>query len=178
MPNSPAARRVKDAYLELLSERPGRRITVTAVARKARINRITFYRLYETLDDVLVDMLDDFDQTINDIMSGMDYEDPNHMNLLRLLLGNHRRNMPMLRAVLLSDKASLLERRIEDGVRRPVVEQLFAGTGDLTTQERMYLSFYSAGIVRVIGDWIRGGCKEDVDEVVAFLAGASATSPS
>lgn len=178
MPSSPAARRVKDAYLELLSERPGRRITVTAVAHKAHINRITFYRLYETLDDVLVDMLDDFDQTINDIMGRMDFEGSDNMDSLRLLLENHRRNMPMLRAVLLSDKAALLERRIEDGVRRPVLEQLYAGKGELTTQERMHLSFYSAGIARVVGDWIRGGCQEDVDEVVAFLAGASVTSLS
>ena len=178
MPSSPAARRVKDAYLELLSERPGRRITVTAVAHKAHINRITFYRLYESLDDVLVDVLDDFDQTINDIMGRMDYTSSSYETSLRDLLEHHQQNMPMLRAVLLSDKAALLERRIEDGVRRPVLEQLYAGKGELTTQERMHLSFYSAGIARVVGDWIRGGCQEDVDEVVAFLAGASVTSLS
>ena len=175
MGNSPAARRVKAAYLGLLEEKPSGRITVTEVARRAHINRITFYRLYETLDDVLIDALDEFDETVVELMGQMDYEAPDRGGSLHPLLEHHRRNMPMLRAILESDKAPVLERRIEDGVRRPVTEQLYAGRSDLMPQERMYLSFYSAGIARVIGDWIRGGCQEDMDEVLAFLASASAS---
>ena len=127
MGNSPAARRVKAAYLELLEENPSGRITVTEVARRAHINRITFYRLYETLDDVLIDALDEFDETVVELMGQMDYEAPDRGGSLHPLLEHHRRNMPMLRAILESDKAPVLERRIEDGVRRPVTEQLYAG---------------------------------------------------
>ena len=160
MPNSPAARRIKDAYLELLERFPDGPITVTQIAQRAKVNRVTFYRLYETQEAVLLDILDEFDASNKVYMDTLDpfgrYDIP-----VKQMLEHHRRNMPMLRTVLLSSVAPVLERRIENGVRNPV-----STAGALSD---MMLSFYVAGVSKVICDWIRGGCAEDVDELIGFF---------
>jgi len=47
---------IKDTYVELISELPPHKITVTEVCRRADINRGTFYLHYEALPDVMKDL--------------------------------------------------------------------------------------------------------------------------
>ena len=164
MPNSPAARRIKDAFLQLLERYPNGPITVTQIAQRAKVNRVTFYRLFETQEAVLLDILDDFDRDNRMYMEELDPGSANEA-LVRQMLDHHRRNMPMLRTVLASNMAPVLERRIEGGILRPIRER-----GIL---KGMDLSFYVAGISKVICDWILGGCEEEIDELIAFLAHTS-----
>lgn len=44
------------AFEELICEKPYSKITVTELARRAQINKKTFYRYYETLDDLLAEL--------------------------------------------------------------------------------------------------------------------------
>ena len=47
---------IKDVYVELLSELPASKITVTEICRRADINRGTFYLHYEGLPNVMDDL--------------------------------------------------------------------------------------------------------------------------
>ena len=165
MPNSPAAKRIKEAYLELLGQFPNGPITVTQIAQRAHVNRVTFYRLYETQEEVLLDILDEFDRNNRACMVGFDqsssYELP-----VRKMLELHRANMPMLRTVLRSSMAPVLEKRIEGGIRNPVIAD--------ASLSSMLMTFYVAGISKVICEWLLGGCVESVDEMIAFLSGSNA----
>jgi len=165
VPTSPAARRIKDAYLKLLERFPYGPITVTQIAQQAKVTRVTFYRLYETQEAVLLDILDEFTESNQVYMDELDpsgrYDIP-----VRQMLEHHRRNMPMLRTVLLSSMAPVLERRIENGVRNPV--------SSANVLSNMMLSFYVAGVSKVICDWIRGGCTECIDELIKFFRDSSA----
>lgn len=167
---SPAARRIKAAFLELLEENPDGPITVTQIAQRAHVNRVTFYRLYETQEAVLFDILAEFDQRIESDMAdiGRLYSTDGTPEV-RGLLEYHRSNMPMLCTVLKSSFAPILERRIEDGVRDPMRRMSDYLEQDSPFMDELFLSFYSAGIGRVMCDWIRGGCRQSVDEIVQFL---------
>ena len=172
MGSSPARRRIKDAYLELLAESPQGPITVTQIAQRAHVNRVTFYRLFETQEAVLLDILDEFDKATLEKMPevGTSYEDSS--SIVGELMEHHRQNMPMLRTVLGSSMAPILEQRIGDGVRNPVRGYLNRSL-DPTLSGEMFLSFYVAGITRVVCDWIRGGCKESIDDMLGFFKSAS-----
>ena len=50
---------IKDALLELLEHSPFDKITVAALCRQAEITRATFYLHFQSLDEVLGDVLDD-----------------------------------------------------------------------------------------------------------------------
>ena len=43
---------IETAYLEVLAERPGSKITVKEVCTRAAVNRTTFYKYYEDADDL------------------------------------------------------------------------------------------------------------------------------
>lgn len=50
---------IKDALLELIDEKPYEHIKVAELCRKAEISRATFYLHYDSLDEVLDDVIDD-----------------------------------------------------------------------------------------------------------------------
>ena len=52
--------RIKDAVLSLLGQTSIRDITVAEVARRAHVNRATFYRHYSNVRDVLLEIEDNF----------------------------------------------------------------------------------------------------------------------
>ena len=49
--------RIRDAYIKLLMDKSEPRLTVTAIARQANIDRKTFYLHYETVEDVMLDLV-------------------------------------------------------------------------------------------------------------------------
>lgn len=55
---------IRDTFMDLLSEKPMAKITISELCLRAQINRKTFYRHYTTLEDVAAqvenDMLDEF----------------------------------------------------------------------------------------------------------------------
>lgn len=169
---SPAARRIKAAFLELLEDNPDGPITVTQIAQRAHVNRVTFYRLYGTLEDVLADILDGFTEENNELIERIDESADPYGDEIRAVLEHYRRNMPALRTILNSSMRDVFARNVEDGARNPF-EELFGKPSSGTRS--MLVSFYAAGISRVICDWIQGGCKEGVDEVLGFLERALAS---
>lgn len=165
MPDSPAAQRIKTAYLDLLEKYPGGPITVTQIAQRAHVNRVTFYRLYETQEDVLLDILDEFDRENREYLGGIPFDEIDDEETVKLMLEHHRRNMHMLRAVLKSSMAPVLERRIEKGISGPAM----ARSDRIEGFSHLLMSYYTAGTSAIICEWIKGGCEESVDTVMDIL---------
>lgn len=167
MRSSKSAARIREAFISLLEEFPQGPITVTQIAQRAHVNRITFYRLFETKEAVLEDILDGFteenDETIAQIRNDRNLREP----LIRMSLEHHKRHMPTLRTILNSYLRLVFVQRVEEGIRAPIssVQQNHSGC-----MGSLYTSFYVAGISHVICDWVQGGCKESIDEVLTFLA--------
>ena len=166
MKTSKGAARIREAFISLLKEFPQGPITVTQIAQRAHVNRITFYRLYETKEAVLEDILDGFneenDEYFNQIQPEVSFQD----TIVRASLEHHKRHMPTLKTILNSYLGSVFVHQVEEGIRRPLEDARQNRPG---SRDSMLISFYVAGISRVICDWIQGGCKESIDEVLSFL---------
>lgn len=69
---------IYQAFEDLICEKDYSKITVTELARRAQINKKTFYRYYETLDDLLVELqaryADEYLQQIKDCQYPQDWE--------------------------------------------------------------------------------------------------------
>ncbi len=59
---------LKNGLLELLSEKPLQKITISEICNKSEINRTTFYKYYGSQQDLLDDICKDF---LNDIENGL-----------------------------------------------------------------------------------------------------------
>ena len=159
------------AYLELVEEMPARRITVSALVERAGVNRSTFYRRYQTLDDVFDDVMLSLDEeTLGvwspDVRSGVPRDDD-----LQSLLELHKQHADTLRTILNSELAP----RYADHVSRIVTDRLhdIRGTqGPDPMGHDLLVSFLAAGTTQLICDWTRDGCTEDVEVVVGLLRAA------
>lgn len=73
---------IKNSLIDLLAEKNVSKITVTELAEKAMINRKTFYRHYNTVQDVVDDINYDI---INDVISHAKKSDRDGNNLVNQL---------------------------------------------------------------------------------------------
>jgi AcrR family transcriptional regulator len=62
-------RLLKEAFMELLAEKPYESITVSDVARKADLNRGTFYAHFDNVDDLMRAVMSDTADTISVFLS-------------------------------------------------------------------------------------------------------------
>lgn len=59
---------IYQAFEELICELDYDKITVTELAKRALINKKTFYRYYPTLDDLLAEMQEQYSQAYIDVI--------------------------------------------------------------------------------------------------------------
>lgn len=64
---------IYQAFEELICEKDYPKITVTELARRAQINKKTFYRYYETLDDLLAELQARYSQEYLKEVKGFQY---------------------------------------------------------------------------------------------------------
>ena len=77
-------RLLKEAFMELLAEKPYESITVSDVARKADLNRGTFYAHYASVHDLLMQMEDEMLAEINEVLSSLLPADGGEVSSLRI----------------------------------------------------------------------------------------------
>lgn len=60
---------IQRAYIDLVIEKGYQHVTITDIADRADINRMTFYAHYETIEDIFSEFVDDMEHTIRDAVS-------------------------------------------------------------------------------------------------------------
>lgn len=64
---------IYDAFEQLICEKDYQKITVTELARRAQVNKKTFYRYYPTLDDLLIELQARYSQAYLKEISDLQY---------------------------------------------------------------------------------------------------------
>lgn len=159
---------IRATFLELLGEMPAHKITVSKLVSRAGVNRSTFYRNYAVLDDVLDDIFDQVESETDRILSDNAGEERLRERIMGPLL-RYRERAAWLRTILNSEKAPLLEARMEREVAKRL--QVGALSGEVVREipASLYASFFTAGITRMMCEWIRTGCTEDIDDVAHYI---------
>lgn len=55
---------IKTAFLQLLSNKPFHEITITDIVKRAGVSRVSFYRNFNNIDDVIISIIYSFNQKI------------------------------------------------------------------------------------------------------------------
>lgn len=161
-----ARRDMQDALVALMREKPLAAITVTDVARRARVSRSTFYRNYDSFDDVVRDYLD---RLRTEALSA-EAEDT-------AAAGGARPGQDISLARLTSHFAFYRERHqavlalCDNGFgaafQQVADEFAESAAGDMpaTSVERYRLYFLSGAMCNVMLQWMRAGCPEPPSEL-------------
>lgn len=161
-------RLIKEALLRLLKKMPLAKISISALCKEAQINRTTFYRHYETPDDVLLEIALDFIKQFNRSLSASN-ETPDEKRFILKL------------CEFLAENADLIRLFMQNDVGEPYAEEIYQALsasflGSKTVYYRnkpadgdtlrLINSYFCAGIFALIRRWI----IEDIPKSPAEIA--------
>lgn len=156
---------ISTALLLLMEQHDYQSITITDIAKKAGVSRMTYYRTYSSKEDILVQYFDDIASNfLSEIKSR-----PN-ITLYQLAVQfftffhKYANLIPALR------KANLLElvfRNFTENLKIFYTDLL--GRQDLTTTENYHLNFSAGGLSVALVLWSENGYKETPEELAQII---------
>ena len=159
--------RIRNAYIALLTDRGEPRLTVTAIARQANIDRKTFYLHYETVDDVMRDLIcriiNDFVERLeargfleNSLDVGIFYQTMGQILNEHAALFRFVATRPSMDGHWQQIKHELAVRLIERYQSKVVVKP------DVLY---VYVRFLLGGMQELYREWLRGGLELSIAEL-------------
>ena len=178
-------RAIRDAFISLMGRMEYSKITVSAIAREAVINRNTFYAHYESIDDLLASMCrEKITQICNDIAEGLedglgrdglgrDGLEALTLELLRALDEQLEIEANVVRNIDFIVLVDMLLNPLEDIMRATLRRQGFEDSERL----RCYIACYVGSLLTAYTDWRRRSPHEPIEQLaepIYRLAAAAA----
>lgn len=175
------AKRMDEAFLELLAVKDFEYITVKEICGTAVVNRSTFYLHYETIADLLSECVEYINGQFLEYMqkdSEMFVEKIEKCSLEELYLLTPEYLIPYLNYIRDNKKLFLTATQnaavlqLENTYSR-MFRHIFAPIMDrfnIPEHDRHYiLAFYIKGIMAVIGEWLKCNCEDPVEYIADII---------
>jgi AcrR family transcriptional regulator len=154
------------ALLLLMEQKNYQDITVTDIAKKAGVSRMTYYRTYSSKEDILI-------QYFNDVALNFLNHVQNQKNITLYELnvafftffGEHRNLISLLR------KANLIELSFQTFIGQ--LERFYLevhGNDNIDTSTNYYIHFIAGGLSIALIPWIEHGCLETPEQMAKLIA--------
>ncbi|MDO4321458.1 MAG: TetR-like C-terminal domain-containing protein [Lachnospiraceae bacterium] len=161
---------LKTGLLNLLQKKHITKISISELCQEAEINRTTFYRHYETPNDVLIDIASDYIKEFRKFSSSLNTSHDMHNEIIQLCRFIYHN----------SDRAKLLIRNnTNDGITK-IFQELcddFVGTRKILYKGkpvdddtlRLFNSFFSVGISTLISQWLIEDIPKTPEEIANLI---------
>lgn len=159
---------VIDAFIKLLSQTSYKNITVDSVAKAAGIGRQTFYHYFKSIDDVVMQFLQ---EAANAGLVSIELETPAGGNvLLKYNYDFVRKHLETIKAFIEEPHIrNLIEERTQSGIKSAI--EYYKNT--LTPEEyslcRYKLRYQIAGCLDVLTDWFHNEMPQSADTIVSII---------
>ena len=177
-PRSAATKeKIINAYIQLLSETKPGYISALEICEIANIHRSTFYRHYEGINDIEIDIEKTVLKTFSDILDNTPLDDfiNGRKTFLRTVSETIRNDLSFYTKVLLVNRRVDFIEKIDATIRNKLKETLSEKT-ELSDDEIDYVfTFAVAGRVAVYRKWILSGFKQSEDTISSILEKVSSS---
>ncbi len=158
---------IYEALEALITEFPYEKITITDICKRAKIGRVTFYRHYDTIDDILRKKCDDKFKEL--LVCLKEYSDTRKMEAVTFLVPFLRFwyvNPDIIRIIFLAKKDFIINESMER-ILTPVEKQYFkhpeSGYGNYFSSVKYAVS------ITVLKEWFTNDMNLAPDELSAGL---------
>ena len=175
------ARRMDEAFLELLEKKDFEYITVTEICEKAGVNRSTFYLHYETVGDLLSECVEDltnqffkcfgktpfeFEQNISSAsLEQLFLITPEYLTPYLKFISEHR----TVFKVVLNKPQIMQAEKTYDTFFGSIIDRILE-RHHIPVKDREYmLSFYIEGMMGIIKRWLLSDCSDSVDYIAEMM---------
>ncbi len=169
-----------EALLQLLQKKDFDYITIKEICIKAGVNRSTFYLHYENLNDLLEESLTYIYSKFTEKYDGVaiDASKLKSCPIEELYLISPQYIIPYLS--FLKDNKKLFMSAISrpnifkiprsfDENYKAIFEPILERFNVPPTERKFIIMFYISGMHAIIVEWLKGGCKEDMEFIADLL---------
>ena len=165
---------IRTAFLSLARAQQPDKISVTALARTADIDRKTFYLHYDSIDSLIDELLYEESQRIADILREGSIDGDGHIDVNKMysLLSTELASGLDERALILGhmDMSQVL-RRIEPIMVSVIIENDSLHLGhSLGKHLEYFVSFFCAGLLSVYRHWMETDSEIPMDELADMVS--------
>lgn len=167
-------RAIRQAFLKLLAEKGIDKITVSALAREADIDRKTFYLHFSSIDELIEQEADLIVERVASALSApaKKAEENRFLDMKRVLVelaAVAEENEEVSRHVISSLSIDQMVEALREPVRRAALESI-ADKDAIDEQGLDYiLRFYIAGTLSVFTSWFMSERSQPIDQVVDIV---------
>lgn len=152
---------------ECLKNTPLKAVTVSDIHRITGISRATFYRLFDTPEDVLVYQLDQM--TENAVQAYQAGEELSAEELLEKTVNLGLQNHTFIKALVENGRHDLLFQYTEKSFRQLDARKQIFPAGMDQKEKNYVIAHLSMGMVASQITWARNGQKEAAKDIIRYL---------
>lgn len=153
------------ALLILMEKKPYEEITITDIAKKAGVSRMSYYRLYKSKDDILIQYFNEVFETI--LVQAKERKEVNRYEFGLMIFQTARENDRLLKAVL---RAKLYELVLRQFIRFCYYLAEHIVHMDMKDGKTDYWVYEEAGrFSLLLICWIERGLAESPEEMAKIL---------
>jgi len=166
---------IKEAFVDLLKEMDIEKMTVSKIAARATISRVTFYLHYRDIPDMLEKMADDMIEDIQQILYSQgekEYSSNADWLMLTSLLEHFAEHASFYKVTLGSRKTPIFMERLSNELTKMITERIKEkgtakiGNGNEEIQTDIAMWYGSSALIGTIIAWLRN----DLPYTPHFLA--------
>ncbi|MDE6087403.1 MAG: TetR/AcrR family transcriptional regulator [Oscillospiraceae bacterium] len=158
---------IRQAYFSLLMEKKSRKMTVTELARRANIDRKTFYLHYDTTDEVLKDYHQELTRKLLGILREQDFftQQFDMTNFYSAINQVVNENMDLFRQIALMDCANWFWKQSLESLIKGICD-IYQEKCAVPRQELcLYSRFILTGTLEIYQQWLRGNLPVSLEEL-------------
>ncbi|HJE98009.1 TetR/AcrR family transcriptional regulator [Ligilactobacillus acidipiscis] len=156
---------IRQTVVTLLIEKPLSEITVTEIAKRAQIQRKTFYLHYNSVTDVLAEFEAELSHDVETMLTEI-----SPFSVQEFLTGLNEllcKNYAFYQEIFCRQKNSFLSTQCKNILQDSLTERLRAENKKIAPEDlKMYAEFISSGIVNIYGTWFISGQKLELADLI------------
>ena len=176
------ARYMNEAFISLLEKKDYEYITIKEICEKAGVNRSTFYLHYETMDDLVEEIIENINKELLDSYTSenvINLDKINEYSLEQLILITPKILIPYLEFIkknkllykVVISKPTVLKAKDSFSKRyNDVILPIIKRFGVTEREYKYTLVYYINGLFAMIAEWIRNDCNEDIDYLANLMS--------
>lgn len=158
---------IRNCFFQLLNEKKLNKITVKEICEKASINRATFYKYYDNPFDLYKQLEQELmDQLEERIIS---QQPENFLIVFQIILQDIKDNSEFYQLLFSENGDELFRNRVFALCYGENMKTIKTIMPDASPKEQEWLYYFIAeGCNGILIQWINGGMKEPVEDIVKF----------
>ena len=150
------------ALMLLMEKQDYEKITITDIARRAGVSRMTYYRVYQDKDDIIkTHLIEAFDQMVMEINAQNNYTEN---DFSRCFFETVKKNEILFHNALKANMLEFVWRKVKE--HTIALFRTFFRTNENSFLSNYRLCFFAGGFLHIAREWLETGMQEDVGTMV------------